>query len=215
MQNILIIGLGRFGKHLAVKMKNEGCDIMAVEADESKAQSVLEDIRNVMIADAREETIIRSLDVDSYDMCVVAISDDFQTALEVTVLLKDFGARYILARAETEVHRKLLLRNGADKVICTDLEMAERLAFTYAFDNVYDYIRLTGDMSIYEIETPKSWLGHKFSEHSLYEKYDLSILATKQEDADTLIPEPSNDYIFNEGDHLVVLGTDNNLRKLI
>lgn len=213
MDNIIIIGLGPFGSHMARELKKEDCNVLAIEKNEVRANKATEFLRDIQIADATDEVFIRSIGVSNYDMCVVAIDDDFQAALEITVLLKDYGAKFILARADSEVHKKLLLRNGADKVICADQEMAERLAFTYAYDNVFDYIRLTPEYGIYEIETPHSWCGHTLAEAMIRNKYNVSILATKRDDV--ISPLPPADYIMNKEDRLVVLCHEKDMRALI
>lgn len=213
MDNIMVIGLGPFGSHLARKMKNEHCNILAIEKNEQRANKATDFLRDIQIADATDEIVIRSLGVDNYDMCVVAIDDDFQAALEITVLLKDYGAKFILARADSEVHKKLLLRNGADKVVCADQEMAERLAFTYAYDNVFDYIQLTPEYGIYEIETPRSWCNHTIEEAQIRNKYNISILAIKSNDG--IQPLPRADYVMNKEDRLVILCHEKDMRALI
>ena len=140
MKSVLIIGLGRFGRHMAQKLIDEGNDVLAVEKSEERADNAVSIIDDIHIADATDEAFIKSLGVNDFDLCVVAIGDNFQNALEITVLLKDLGAKYILARASREVHRKLLLRNGADHVVYAEREMAERLAIKYGAKNIFDYI---------------------------------------------------------------------------
>ena len=136
MKSILVIGLGRFGRHMVAKLLEEGNSVLAIEKNEERADNALDIISDVQIADATNEMVIRSLGVSNFDLCVVAIEDNFQSALEITVLLKDFGAKYILARASRDVHRKLLLRNGADHVVYAERETAERLAIKYGSKNI-------------------------------------------------------------------------------
>ena len=164
MKTILIIGLGRFGRHMAKKLIDEGNDVLAVEKDEARANNAAGFISNIQIGDASDEKFIESLGVDNFDICVVAIGDDFQHSLEITVLLKDMGAKFVIARASRDVHRKLLLRNGADHVVYAEREMAERLAVKYGARNIFDYIGLTGDVGIYEIAVPSQWIGKSIIE---------------------------------------------------
>lgn len=128
MKSILMIGLGRFGRHMARKFIEEGNEVLAIEKSEERADSAIEIVQNIQIGDATDERFMASLGVDNFDLCVVAIGDNFQTSLEITVLLKDLGATYVLARASRDVHKKLLLRNGADYVVYGERELAERLA---------------------------------------------------------------------------------------
>ena len=150
MKSILVIGLGRFGRHITRKFLEEGNSVLAVEKNEERADNAINILPDIQIADATNETFIKSLGVNNFDLCVVAIGDNFQSALEITVLLKDFGAKYILARACRDVHRKLLLRNGADHVVYAEREMAERLAIKYGSKNIFDYIELTPEVAICE-----------------------------------------------------------------
>ena len=128
MKSVLVIGLGRFGRHMARKLIEEGNTVLAVEKDETRADAAVEIVHDIQIGDAANELFMRSLGVGNFDLCVVAVGDNFQSALEITVLLKDLGAQYVLARASRDVHRKLLLRNGADYVVYAERDVAERLA---------------------------------------------------------------------------------------
>ncbi len=159
MKSVLVIGLGRFGRHIARKLIEEGNTVLAVEKDEERADAAAGLIKNVQIADATDEDFMESLGVDNSDLCVVAIGDNFQSALLATVLLKDLGGRFILARASRDADKKLLLRNGADHVVYAEREMAERLAVKYGAKNVFDYIELAPGYAIYEIAVPAAWYG--------------------------------------------------------
>lgn len=168
MKSILVIGLGRFGRHITRKFLEEGNSVLAVEKNEGRADNAINILPDIQIADATNETFIKSLGVNNFDLCVVAIGDNFQSALEITVLLKDFGAKYILARACRDVHRKLLLRNGADHVVYAEREMAERLAIKYGSKNIFDYIELTPEVAICEVAFQAIGLA-KASSKNLYE----------------------------------------------
>ncbi len=213
MKTILIIGLGRFGRHMAKKLIDEGNDVLAVEKDEARANNAAGFISNIQIGDASDEKFIESLGVDNFDICVVAIGDDFQHSLEITVLLKDMGAKFVIARASRDVHRKLLLRNGADHVVYAEREMAERLAVKYGARNIFDYIGLTGDVGIYEIAVPSQWIGKSIIEKSIRSKYNISILATKKEDE--IFPLPSPDHVFSADETLMVMGRDEDIKRIV
>ena len=213
MKTILIVGLGRFGRHMAKKLIDEGNDVLAVEKDEARANNAAGFISNIQIGDASDEKFIESLGVDNFDICVVAIGDDFQHSLEITVLLKDMGAKFVIARASRDVHRKLLLRNGADHVVYAEREMAERQAVKYDARNIFDYIGLTGDVGIYEIAVPSQWIGKSIIEKSIRSKYNISILATKKEDE--IFPLPSPDHVFSADETLMVMGRDEDIKRIV
>ena len=204
MKSILVIGLWRFGRHMTKKFIEEGNSVLAIEKNEERADNAIDILNDIQIADATNESFIKSLGVNNFDLCVVAIGDNFQSALEITVLLKDFGAKYILARACRDVHRKLLLRNGADHVVYAEREMAERLAVKYGSKNIFDYIELTSDTAICEIAVPPSWVGKSIVEKAIRNRYNVSILATKKEGEISPLPHP--DHIFEKNETLIIMG---------
>lgn len=212
MKTVLMIGLGRFGRHMAQTFIESGNEVMAVEKKEERADAAVSFIRNIQIGDATNEEFIASLGIENFDLCVVAIGDDFQSALEITVLLKDMEAKYILARATRNVHKKLLLRNGADHVVYAEREVAERLAVKYGADHIFDYMELTSEYGIYEISAPESWHGKSILEEEVRTKYKISILATK--DGKKLYPLPHPDYVFSPDESLIVIGTHRSIRHL-
>lgn len=213
MKSILIIGLGRFGRHMAKKFEKQGNDVMAVDIVEERVDAVLPYVTNAQIGDATNEVFMESLGVSNYDLCVVTIGDNFQSSLEATALLKDLGAPFILSRASRDVHAKFLLRNGADEVIYTEKETAERLAVQFGSDNIFNYIELNSEYAIYEISTPQNWVGKSILQKNVRSKYNVSILATKR--GDEIFPLPHPDHIFSESESLMVLGKDEDVERLI
>lgn len=212
MKSILIIGLGRFGRHMAKKFIEEGNSVLAVDISEVRADNAVSFINNIEIGDSTNEGFIESLGVNNFDICVVAIGENFQAALETTVLLKDFGAPFIIARACRNVHKKLLLRNGADYVVYAERETAERLAVKYGAKNIFDYIELTDDVAIYEVAVPNNWVGKTIVQLDIRKKYNVSILATKQNGI--IYPMPSPDHIFESDETLMVLAENNSIRSI-
>ncbi len=213
MKSILIIGLGRFGKHMAQKFSEQGNDILAVDTDEDRVNAVLPFVTDAQIGDATNEMFVESLGVANFDLCVVAIGDNFQSSLETTSLLKDMGARFVLSRASRDVHAKFLLRNGADEVVYTEKETAERLAVKYGNDSVFDYIEINEDYSIYEIGVPASWVGKSILDKKVRTKYNISILATKR--GKEIYPLPHPDHVFSETESLMILGRNEDVKRLI
>ena len=212
MKNVLIIGLGRFGRHMAKKFIEEGNDVLAVEISEERADSAIEIVQNIQIGDATDERFIQSLGVDNFDLCVIAIGDRFQVSLEITVLLKDMGAPYVIARASRDIHKKLLLRNGADYVVYGERELAERLAVKFGADNIFDYIVLDSEYAIYGIAVPRSWYGKSIVELSIRNKYKVSILATKKDGR--IYPLPHPEHIFSPDETLMVMGNEESIKVI-
>lgn len=212
MKSILVIGLGRFGRHMAKKFLEQGNEVLAIDKSEERANAALKLVDNVQIGDATNEDFMESLGVNNFDICVVAIGDNFQSALETTVLIKDLGGKFILARASRDVHKKLLLRNGADHVVYAEREMAERLAVKYGSKNVFDYIEMTADYAIYEISVPLSWRGKSILEKAVRSRYHISILATKRDGQ--IFPLPKPEHIFLENETLIVMGHHDDVKAL-
>ena len=206
MKNILVIGLGRFGRHMAQKLLQHGHEVLAIDIKESRADDMVGEIQQILIGDATDERFMSTLGIKNFDVAVIAIGDNFQTVLEITVLLKDLGCKYIVARATRDVHRKLLLRNGADYVSYAEREVAERLAIMVGADNVFDYVELTPEVGIYEIAVPKKWLGKSMVQLSIRNKYHVSVLATKK--GTQIYPLPLPTHIFTEDERVMVMGSN-------
>ena len=213
MKSVLLIGLGRFGRHMAEKLKELHHEVLAVDRNEDRVNDILPLVTNAQIGDSTNEQFIASLGVRNFDLCVVAIGDDFQSSLETTALLKENGAPFVLSRAARDVHAKFLLRNGADDVIYPEKQMAIRTAVRYGNDNVYDYVQLTGDHSIYETPTPASWDGKTIVELQVRQRYHINILAVKR--GDVLEPLPSADHVFRAGESLLILGSNSDIEKFL
>ena len=213
MKSVLVIGLGRFGRHIARKLIEEGNTVLAVEKDEERADAAAGLIKNVQIADATDEDFMESLGVDNFDLCVVAIGDDFQSSLETTALLKEYGAPFVLSRAARDVHAKFLLRNGADDVIYPEKQTASWAAVRYSSDHVFDYIKLTPDHSIYETAVPESWVGRTVVQLAVRQKYRINILAIKR--SGTLEPLPGPNHTFQSDETLLILGDDRDIQRFL
>ena len=213
MKSILIIGLGRFGRHMAKKFSEQNNDVMAIDINEERINNVLSVVTNALIGDATNEQFMETIGVRDFDLCVVAIGDNFQSSLETTALLKDLGAKFILARASRDVHAKFLLRNGADDVIYTEKETAERLAIKYGSDNIFNYIELNDEYSIYEIAVPSSWLNKSILKVNVRSKYGISILATKQ--GNNIFPLPKPEHVFTDSESLMILGKNEDVSRFI
>ncbi|MEG1179851.1 MAG: TrkA family potassium uptake protein [Oscillospiraceae bacterium] len=212
MKSVLVIGIGRFGKHMAMKMSELGNEVLAVDTDEEKVNQILPYVSNAIIGDATNPQFIESLGVNNFDLCIVAIGENFQNSLEAAALLKDSHAKFVLARATSEVQRKFLLRNGADRVVYIERESAERLAVKYGSANIFDYIELTPDYSIYEVLVPASWVGKTILQKDIRSQFHISILATKENGAINPLPKP--DHIFSSCETLIVIGHNEDVKKL-
>lgn len=157
MKSILLIGLGRFGRHIAMKLDELHHQVMAVDKEEHRVDAVLPFVTNAQIGDATNEKFLESLGVGNFDVCIVAIGDNFQNSLESTSLLKELGAKMVVSRAAREVHAKFLLRNGADEVVYPEKQLADWTAIRYSADHILDYIELDEGSCHFEISIPQGW----------------------------------------------------------
>lgn len=213
MKSILLIGLGRFGRHIAMKLMELDHEVLAVDIKESRVNDSLPYVTNAQIGDATKEAFIDSLGVRNFDICIVAIGDNFQSSLETTALLKDHGAAFVLSRASRDVHAKFLLRNGADDVIYPEKQMASWAAVRYSADHVFDYVALTKDYSIYETEVPIDWIGKSIIELKVRQKHQVNVLAVKTNGK--LDPLPGPDHVFSVNEMIYVMGSNRDLAKFL
>ena len=211
MKSILLIGLGRFGRHIAKKLDELHHQVMAVDKEETRVDAVLPFVTNAQIGDATNEDFLGSLGVGNFDVCIVAIGDNFQNSLEVTSLLKELGARMVVSRAARDVHAKFLLRNGADEIVYPERQLADWVAIRYSADHILDYIELDEEHAIFEISIPEEWLGKTIGQLDIRKKYDINIMALKTNDIMNL--EISSDTQLLKGSTMLVLGETKHIQK--
>lgn len=211
MKSILLIGLGRFGRHIAMKLDELNHEVMAVDKNENRVNAALPYVTNAQIGDATNQGFMESLGVNNFDVCIVAIGDNFQSSLEATSLLSELGAPLVVSRAARDVHAKFLLKNGADEVIYPEKQMAQWAAIRYSADHILDYIELDEEHAIFEISIPHNWIGKTVGQLDIRNKHNINIMAFKYQGdlnmnikSDTLIP----------ADHsMLVLGDIKDIQK--
>lgn len=180
MKTVLLIGAGRFGRHAAIQLNKLGHQVMAVDINEDRVNEIMPFVTGAQIGDSTNETFLRSLGVDNFDLCIVAISGDFQSSLETTCLLKELGAPCVIARAERDAQVKFLLRNGADHVVYPEMEMAKWAAVRFTGNHILDYTGLDDRHAIFEVKVPESWLGKTVGTLDVRKKFGINILAVKR-----------------------------------
>lgn len=204
MKSVLLIGMGKFGQTLGEKLINMGDEVMIVDKDEDVINALSPRYTNALIANCMNADSLQAMDIPSFDVCVVAIGDDFQSSLEITSILKDLGARHVVSRADTDIQRKFLFRVGADDVVYPNRDIAEKLAVKLNSGNVYDYIEVDNEFSIFEIAIPSRWNGRTIVDANPRGKYGLNILLIKK--GKDIVPSPGPNYVFEDGDHILVFG---------
>ena len=211
MKNILLIGLGRFGRHIALQLNRLGHEVMAVDSNEERVNEILPIVTNAQIGDSTNTEFLKSLGIGNFDVCIVTIGGNFQNSLETTSLLKELGAKLVVSRAERDVQEKFLLRNGADEVIYPEKQVANWAAIRYTADHVRDYIEVDEAHAIFEVEVPEGWIGKTVGELDIRRKYSINIMATKENGKINMAVSP--DTVLTDNITLLVLGAYKELQK--
>lgn len=215
MKSILIIGMGRFGHHLAANFLENGHDVMIVDEDEEKLEDMVPYATSTRIGDCTSEEVLKSIGVRNFDVVFVCIGTNFQSSLEITSLVKELGATRVVSKATRDIQAKFLLRNGADEVIYPDKDIAEKWAERYSLDNIFDYIDLPGVFGIYEMPPLREWVGRSIRESDIAAKYKISILGIKKKHEEEMSVMPSADYIIRDTDHLMVMAGNEVAERLL
>lgn len=212
MKSILVIGQGRFGRHFAQKLLELHNEVMIVDKNAELINSLAAQFTDSCIGDCSREDLIASLGVRNFDICVVAIGEDFQSSLVITSLLKQYGAPYVIAKANQEIQANLLRKIGADEIVYPEREMAEKLAVHCSAKNVFACIELTDQYALYELPVPEKWIGETIGSLDVRRRYRVNIVGIKRHDK--LKPIPGADFMFDAEDHVVVIGKQDDLLKL-
>lgn len=213
MKSILIIGMGRFGRHLCKNLAELGNQIMIVDEVEENLEEMLPYVVSAKIGDCTNENVLKSLGIANFDLCFICIGTNFQSSLEITSLVKELGGKYVISKANRDIHAKFLLRNGADEVIYPDRDIAEKVAVRYSANHVFDYIELSDEYSIYEIPPLPKWVGKSLKESDIRNRHQINVLGTKK-DGDAKLMPPA-DYVIRSDEHLMVIGKKEDIDKIL
>lgn len=213
VKSILLIGLGRFGRHIAMRLNEVGQEVMAVDQDEDRVNKVLPMVTSALIGDSTDPDFLASLGIRNFDTCIVAIGDDFQASLETTDLLRELGANYIISRACSDIQAKFLLRNGADSIAFPERQLAEWIAIRSSSDNIIDYFELDHDHAIYEISVPKDWADKTVSALDTRKRFGINILAIKRKNSLDTAVTPGT--ILEQKDTILILGKRDVIQHII
>lgn len=211
MKTVLLIGLGRFGRHVAAKLHEMDHQVMAIDRNEKNVEAVLSYVTNAQIGDSTDEEFLSSLGIRNFDVCIVGIGSDFQSSLETTSLLKELGARKVVSRASRDVHAKFLLRNGADEIVYPEKQLASWTAIRCVSDHVFDYIELTDDYAVFEVEVPQNWIGKTIGKLDIRREYSINIMALKEQGK--LNMNITADTMIQTGQTMLVLGRNKDVQK--
>lgn len=212
MKSVLIIGAGQFGTHIAKRMEELRCEVMAVDINEDCINEIMPYVTNARIGDGTSEAFLRTLGINDYDVCFVTLGRHFQSSLEATSLLSELGAKKVISRATNDVQMKFLLRNGADEVVYPEMQTARRIATKYASDNILDFFPLEKDYYIYELKVPRAWYGRSIVQIDVRKKFNINILTIKRR-GEVLVP--TAETVIEPDDVAFVLGEFENVQRAI
>lgn len=213
MKSVLLIGLGRFGTHVARELNEMGHQVMALDSSEERINSALSYVTNAQIGDSTNREVLEDLGVRNFDACIVTIGDDFQASLVTTDLLRELGARRIIARASRGVQEKFLRSCGADDVVYPEKQLAAWTAIRCTAENILDYIELDDDYSIMEIQVPEDWRGKTILQLDLRRKYNINVLGLRERDRLNLLIKPET--VLAAESPILILGLRKDLQKLL
>ena len=211
MKNILLIGAGRFGRHIAVHLFQLGHQVMAVDTNEERINDVLPYVTNAQIGDSTNAEFLHSLGIGNFDVCLVTIGGSFQNSLETTSLLKELGAKCVVSRAERDVQAKFLLRNGADHIVYPEKQVAKWAAIRYSSNHIFDYVEIDDQHAIFEVEIPEGWIGKSVGELDIRRKYGINILGIKRSGKTDVSITP--DTVLSGETTILALGEYKTLQK--
>ncbi|WP_139904350.1 potassium channel family protein [Clostridium thermarum] len=208
----VVIGLGRFGASVAKTLYSLGNDVLAIDSEESLVQEISDSVTHAVQMDATDESALRSLGIKNFDVAVVTIGSDIQSSAMITLLIKELGVKYLIAKAQNELHAKLLSKIGADRVILPERDMGIRVAHNLISSNILDYIELSPDYSIAEIVSPKEWSGKSLRELNARARYGINIMAIKREDGVNIAPGADDE--IQDGDIILAIGGSEELSRI-
>lgn len=214
MKSFCIIGLGNFGKTMALTLAENGHQVFVIDDDEEKIDEIGDKMVSAICGDATNENVLHSAGVNNFDCCIVCLKNNMQDSILITLLLKEMGANKIVARAVSEHHKKILVKLGADMVIFPEKDMGQRLALTLAKNDVLEYFNLSDEFSIVEIKVPKKWVGHSIKDLEIRKKFGVNVIATCDSSNNNFEIFTNPERIFSEDEKVVIVGNNSDIEKL-
>lgn len=212
MKQFVVIGCGRFGTSVAKTLYNQGHDVLAIDGNEEIVQEISDSVTYAAQADVQDENSLKSLGIRNFDVAVISIGSNIQASIMATLIVKEMGVKTVIAKAQNDVHAKVLYKIGADKVVFPERDMGVRVAHNLVSPNILDYIELSPDYSIVEIAAIAEWENKSLKELKLPTKYGVNVMAIKQ--IDSMNVTPKADDVIKAGDILIVLGNNKDLSEL-
>lgn len=212
MKNFCIIGLGKFGKHLAVNLYKAGADVFVIDRNPEIINAIADNVTTAVVGEPTSEDALRRVGISNFDCVIIGMISNINDTIMLTLLCKELGVPRVIARAADEKHKKVLEKVGADLIIFPESDSADKLARTLTMTNVIDYIEFSEDYSIIEIPVPQKWIGKSIIELDVRKNYDVTIISRRKGRELEISPSPR--ITFAEGDTVSLLGKNENLERL-
>jgi len=204
--------MGVFGTHLAAGLQRLGNEVLVIDKNPQRIEEISVDFDNAYTGDCTNPNILKSIGVNNFDRCVVAIGEDFYASIEILTLLKEMGARYVISKAKMERQASILTKLGADEVVYPERDMADRLAMRYHAGSITEYYMLQGGMALFELPVPEKWVEHSIGDLDIRKRYQVTVVAIKRGEA--MLPNPGPAQVLEAGDVLVTLGDSEQVARL-
>lgn len=214
MKTFVVIGLGRFGTALARELSALDHEVIAIDRDEARVNAIADEVTHAMAADIHDENVLRRLGVAECDCAIVAFASDLQDNILVTLLLKELGVRRVIAKAQSDLHVRVLQKVGADQIVFPEDDMGVRLARILSSGRVIDYIDIGGEYKVAEMHAPRSWQGRSLRQLDLRRSSTINVLLIKTQNARGPLVSPTADYVFQPDDVVVVMGLDGDVTEI-
>ncbi len=215
MKSFLVIGLGRFGTSVAKELAKLGQEVLVIDNDADNVQRIADEVTQALCGDARDESVLKSVGARNFDCCIVGVATNMESSVLITVTLKEMGVRHIVAKAKSMIHASVLEKVGADRVVLPESEMGQRLAQRLARTNVVDYIGVTDEFSILEIQPPKAWVGRSLIQINVRAKYEINVLAIRHGENGHVDVSPNANRNIKADDLLIIIGTNENVNRVV
>ena len=212
VKQFLVLGLGSFGNSVAKTICDLGHEVLAVDGDAEKVERATEFATQAVQANIIDESTLKSMGIRNFDACVVAIGEDLKASILVCMMLKDLDAKYIIAKANDNIHAKVLRQLGVDRVVFPERDTGIRVANTMVTKNVLDLMDLQDDYRVAEIHVPEEWCGKTIVDVDVRKKYKINVLAINREDDFIVSPPPAT--TFKNNDNIIVLGKSEDIEDL-
>ena len=214
MKSFAVIGLGRFGRSLAEKLGELGADVLAVDKNMAVVEDIGDFVTQAATGDCTDEKVLRTLGIKDFDCAVVAISENIEASIMITSALKSLGVGYIVSKAKSSLHAKVLRQIGADRVVFPEADFGEKLAQGLLSANILDFIELSDKYAIMEIKMPESWAGKTLAELDIRKKYGINVVAVKEPETGFIDVSPNPAKPLEKDRLLVVIGANDDIKKL-